>query len=255
MAIPLLTYNPVSQNQRVTGYEIPGDETLETAGEMMATAAEVDEVIWAAYRQVFSEHQVLSSNRQKFLESQLRYGQITVREFVRGLAISDPFLRLNYETNSNYRFVEICVQRLLGRDVYGEDEKIAWSIVIATQGVVGFVDRLLESDEYLDNFGDENVPFQQRRVLPMRDRGEMPFNLKTPRYDEYHRRQLGFPQVIFQNQTRRFVPQERQPKEGDPTNYLGLARGLSSARGATPSRVNLGLLKIEAPYRKVAATR
>ena len=254
MAIPLLKYTPVTQNQRVAGYEIPGDETLDMAGEMMTSPTEIDEVIWAAYRQVFSEHQVLSSNRQKFLESQLRYGQITIRDFVRGLAVSDPFLRLNYETNSNYRFVEICVQRLLGRDVYSEDEKIAWSIVIATEGVIGFVDRLLESDEYLDNFGDESVPFQRRRVLPMRDQGEMPFNLKTPRYDDYHRRQLGFPQVIFQNQTRRFVPQEKQIREGDPSKYLGLARGLSSARGAYPSKVNLSLLKIEAPYRKTAAT-
>jgi len=166
MAIPLLKYVPVSQNQRVVGYEIPGDENLEMAGEMMSSATDVSEIIWAAYRQVFSEHQILSSTRQTFLESQLRYGQITVREFIRGLATSDAFLRLNYETNSNYRFVEICVQRLLGRDVYGEEEKIAWSISIATKGVIGFIDALVESDEYLDNFGDENVPYSAAAFCP-----------------------------------------------------------------------------------------
>ncbi len=251
MALPLLTYTPVSQNQRVAGYEVPGEENMTLSGDMMTSSADTDKIIWAAYRQVFSEHQILSSNRQKFLESQLRYGQLTVREFVRGLATSDPFLRLNYETNNNYRFVEICVQRLLGRDVYSEDEKIAWSIVIATKGVVGFVNQLLESDEYLENFGEDNVPFQRRRVLPSRDRGEMPFNLKTPRYDSYHRNQLGFPQIVWQNQVRRFVPQEKQAKAGDPSTYLDLARGLRSARIDNVPRVNLNTLKIEAPYRRV----
>ena len=250
MAIPLLKYAPVTQNQRVAGYDIPGDETLDKPGEMMSTATDIDETIWAAYRQVFSEHQILSSNRQKFLESQLRYGQVTVREFIRGLAASDPFLRLNYETNSNYRFVEICVQRLLGRDVYGEEEKIAWSIVVATEGAIGFVDRLVESDEYLDNFGDESVPFQRRRVLASQDAGEMRFNLKTPRYDAFHRNQLGFPQVVWQNQVRRFVPQEKQAKAGDPSNFMAMAQGIKSAQIVSTPGVNVSLLKIAAPYRK-----
>jgi len=250
MAIPLLKYTPTSQNQRVVGYDIPGDETLDKAGEMMSTATDVSEVIWAAYRQVFSEHQILSSNRQKFLESQLRYGQISVRDFIRGLATSDPFLRLNYETNSNYRFVEICVQRLLGRDVYGEDEKIAWSIVIATKGVMGFVDQLLESDEYLDNFGDESVPFQRRRVLASRDVGETRFNRKTPRYEAYHRNQLGFPQIVWQNQVSKFRGQEKQVAAGDPMNFMDLARGLKSAQVNSGPRANVSTLKIAAPYRR-----
>ena len=31
-------------------------------------------------------------------------------------------------TVANYRFVEICVQRILGRNVYGDREKLAWSM-------------------------------------------------------------------------------------------------------------------------------
>jgi len=228
VALPLLEYAPNSQNQRVAGYEKSGEEKPRVyTTDNVLDPAEIDDLIWAAYRQIFSEHQILKSNRQTFLESQLKYGQITVRDFIRGLATSDAFRRLNYEPNSNYRFVELCVQRVLGRDVYSEREKIAWSIVLATKGLDGFITALLDSDEYLSNFGYNTVPYQLRRILPQRAKGETPFNLKTPRYGEYHRSQLGFPQVIWQNQVRRFVPQEKQAKEGDPNRYLGMARAVT----------------------------
>ena len=132
MSLPLLEYSYTSQNQRVVGYEVASEEQpMIYTTENTPSSTEMDELIWAAYRQIFSEHQILSTTRQKFLESQLRNCQITVRDFIRGLLLSDSFRRLNYETNSNYRFVQICVQRVLGRDVYNEREKIAWSIVVA----------------------------------------------------------------------------------------------------------------------------
>ncbi|MGD1851131.1 MAG: phycobilisome rod-core linker polypeptide [Cyanophyceae cyanobacterium] len=186
MAIPTLSYSPTSQNQRVKGYEITNDEQpkIYSLGNL-PQGSELDEVVWAAYRQTFNEQQILDFNREKNLESQLRSGQITVREFMRGLILSDTFRRLNYETNSNYRLVELCIQRLLGRAVYNEREKITWSIVIATKGVQGFVDELLNSEEYLENFGDDIVPFQRRRVLPQRNSGEMPF-ARMARYDANH---------------------------------------------------------------------
>ena len=84
----------------------------------------MDMLIMAAYRQVHNEQQMVDFNRQRFLESQLRAGQITVRDFVRGLVLSDSFRRLTYDVNNNYRFVQICVQRLLGREVYGGTGKV-----------------------------------------------------------------------------------------------------------------------------------
>ncbi|PSN10044.1 phycobilisome rod-core linker polypeptide CpcG, partial [filamentous cyanobacterium CCP5] len=112
MTLPLLTYAPSSQNQRVEGYEVPGDEhsrifTLEQNHDK----DDVDALVTAAYRQIFHEQQMLKSNRQTLLESQLRGGLISVKDFVRGLATSDAFRTWNYEVNNNYRFVELCVQR------------------------------------------------------------------------------------------------------------------------------------------------
>ncbi|HBE21312.1 MAG TPA: phycobilisome rod-core linker polypeptide CpcG [Cyanobacteria bacterium UBA11149] len=201
MTIPLLSYSPSSQNHRVAEYEIPGDEqpriyTTENA----PSGLEMGDLIQAAYRQIFNEQQLLKSNRQIALESQLRFGQITVRDFIRGLAMSETFWRRNYAVNNNYRFVQLCVQRILGRNVYSDREKLAWSTVIATKGLSGFIDALLNSEEYLINFGYDTVPYQRRRILPQRAEGELPF-ARMPRYGADYLAQLE--QIgYFQNKPR-----------------------------------------------------
>ncbi len=197
MTLPLLTYSPTSQNQRVTGFEVHGDEQPRINNtDNLLSDGEMDTLIHAAYRQICNEQQMLSRHRQLYLESQLRSGQIKVKDFIRGLATSDSFRRLTYETNNNYRFAQICIQRILGRDVYSEREKIAWSIVLATKGLEGFIDDLLNSEEYLSNFGDNTVPYQRRRILPQRSQGELPF-ARMARYDEYHLAKLPKPDMRY----------------------------------------------------------
>jgi phycobilisome rod-core linker protein len=193
MSIPLLEYAPRSQNHRVAGFEIPGDEQPRIyTTENLLSAAELDILIMASYRQIFNEQQTIDRHRQRLLESQLRARQITVKDFIRGLVLSDSFRRLTYDSNNNYRFAEICVQRLLGRNVYGDREKIAWSIVMATKGLQGFVDELLNSEEYLSNFGENTVPYQRRRILPQRTKGEVTF-AHTARYGTDYRDKLPKP--------------------------------------------------------------
>lgn len=233
MALPLLSYSPTSQNQRVAAYEIPGDEQPRIfTTDNLLSPGDMDNLIEAAYRQIF--FYAFAWDREPALESQLRNGQSTVRDFIRGLLLSKTFRNSFYEKNSNYRFVEQCVQRVLGRDVYSEREKIAWSIVVATKGIVGFVDQLLNSDEYLNNFGYNTVPYQRRRVLHSRNEGERPFNIKSPRYDAYYRSQLGFPQIIWQNEVRTFKPQERKARAGDPSLYADMARSIAPKTNPVP---------------------
>jgi phycobilisome rod-core linker protein len=185
MGLPRLDYPLSTQNQRVEGYEIPGDEfPICHSTDNLPDATEIDILIWAAYRQVFNEQQIIDHHRQVCLESQLKQGQITVRDFIRGLVLSDPFRRLSYDANPNNRFVEICVQRLLGRPVYNQRETLSWAIMLGTEGLQGFVDALLNSDEYLENFGDHIVPYQRRRILPQRAQGDLPL-ARLPRYDQY----------------------------------------------------------------------
>lgn len=182
MSIPLLEYTPTTQNQRVEGFEVPNEDTPYIYRLSAAISDEdIDEIIWAGYRQIFSEHLILESYRQKFLESQLRNRTISVRDFIRGLGKSDVFRTQVADLNSNYRLVDIILKRFLGRAAYNKEEEIAWSIVIGQKGLHGFIDALLDSNEYLENFGDDIVPYQRRRF------GERPFNLVNPRYDEYWR--------------------------------------------------------------------
>lgn len=206
MSIPLLEYNPSSQNQRVAGYEVPNEDTPWIyRQEDCAYDGEIQELIWAAYRQVFSEHETLKFYRQAQLESQLKNRAITVRDFIRGLAKSEAFRRLVVETNTNYRIVEVCLKRLLGRAPYNKDEEIAWSIKVATLGWGGFVDALLDSEEYQQNFGDSTVPYQRRRF---KDR---PFNLVTPRYGKEWGDKL----------------ERERYKSGDVSNFMDMARSLN----------------------------
>jgi phycobilisome rod-core linker protein len=241
VAIPLLSFGLSTQNQRVNGFEVPGDDQpkiFSTAN--LLVSSDFDALLEAAYRQIFFH--AFKADREPFLESQLRNGQITVRDFIRGLLLSNTFKESFYYLNSNYRFVEQCVQRVLGRDVYSEAEKLAWSVVVATKGIEGFVDLVLASDEYLDAFGLDTVPFQRRRSLPGRERGALLFNVKSPRYEAYTRAKLGFPKLIAQQaavQVRSFRPPVGQPRLGDPVLYMELARSLAVCP-AIPPRVSTG---------------
>jgi phycobilisome rod-core linker protein len=193
MALPTLKYAPSAQNQRVSGFEVGGDEQPRLfSADVHLSASEFGAVITSAYRQIFHEQQMLVWNRQLQLESQLRSRQITVKDFIVGLATCDCFRRLNYEANNNYRFVELCVQRILGRHVYNQREKMAWSIVLATKGLNGFIQDLVSTEEYNSNFGENTVPYQLRRILPQRVQGELPFE-RMARYGTDYRNKLPKP--------------------------------------------------------------
>lgn len=188
MALPLLDYKPTTQNQRVQSFgtaDINEDTPYIYRLENANSPSEMEGLIWAAYRQVFNEQEILKFNRQIGLETQLKNRSITVKDFIRGLAKSERFYQLVVTPNNNYRLVEMCLKRLLGRSPYNEDEKIAWSIVIASKGWGGFVDALVDSDEYQQAFGDYTVPYQRKRLTTDR-----PFSF-TPRYGDDYRDRAG----------------------------------------------------------------
>ncbi len=186
MALPLLEYVPTTQDQRVSSFgfaDLNEDTAFIYRLENAKSGTEVDELIWAAYRQVFNEQEILQFNRQITLETQLRSHVISVRDFIKGLAKSKRFYELVVASNNNYRLVEICFKRLLGRSPYNEEEKIAWSVQIATLGWEKFVDALIDSEEYRRWFGDDTVPYQRKRLT------ERPYSF-TPRYGVDYRDKL-----------------------------------------------------------------
>ncbi|MHC5828613.1 MAG: phycobilisome rod-core linker polypeptide, partial [Nostoc sp.] len=101
MAIPLLEYDPSSQNQRVAAYEVPGDEQPRIFNtDNILSPSDLGDLIEAAYRQIF--FYAFAADREIYLESQLRNGQITVRDFIRGLLLSNTFKKSFYDLNNNY---------------------------------------------------------------------------------------------------------------------------------------------------------
>ena len=188
MALPLLDVKPSAVNARVPSFMLATEESpLRPAVGLapLLDPASLDAQIDQAYRQIYFHAFVRDRDPQ--LESQLRSGQITMRDFVRSLLLSEKFRRDFYRCNSNYRIVEQLVGRVLGRPVYGDQERIAWSILIAQKGLPALVDALLDSEEYLSNFGDDTVPFQRSRTLAGQPVGTLPFNQQAPRYDAYWR--------------------------------------------------------------------
>ena len=172
MAIPPKNFPPSTQNSRVDGVS---NQSIE-----INTENEIEKLIRNCYAQVFFH--LLENDREVYLESQLRNNSITVRDFMRGLFLSDRFRRGYIDCNNNYRLAEQVVARALGRKVYNGEEGLALSIIIAEKGFNYFIDYILNSNEYMSRFGYDIPPSEFSRLLPGRASGSIPLYQQYPRY-------------------------------------------------------------------------
>ncbi len=177
-----MSFKLSSQNSRVDSITASRQRSLDRTPELAS------EIIERCYRQIY--FYAMSCDRDRFLESQFKSGSITVRDFIRGLLLSNRFYKGYVECNGNDRIVEQVIGRVLGRPVYGLNEIKSWSIVVAEQGFAAFVDAILDSPEYFERFGIDGIPEQVNRILPGRSQGEMPIYQRLPRYGESWRDQL-----------------------------------------------------------------
>ena len=246
MALPLLKYKPTTQNFRVRSFG-PRDPANEYENTPYIYRIEdfptsIEPLLRAAYCQVFSEEETLQFNRQKKLEAQLQERVITVRDFIRGLAKSDRFYELVVSTNNNYRLVDVCFKRLLGRTPYNEGEIIAWSVKTSTLGFHGFIDAIIGSEEYTQAFGDNIVPYQRKRM-----RGR-PFILETPRYGkEHYEKELaetGAPDWRFiMAKFYHDKHHERRQSEGDPRKFREMANQIAP-NSPNPNEDQVSTIKV-----------
>ncbi|MBE9158382.1 phycobilisome linker polypeptide [Nodosilinea sp. LEGE 06152] len=119
---------------------------------------DVEAVIRAAYRQVFGNQYIMASERNTSAESLLRQGDISVRDFVRALALSDLYRDKFFLSGPQNRFIELNYKNLLGRAPYGQDEIAFHTDLYNTYGYAAEINSYLDSQEYRDNFGDNVVP-------------------------------------------------------------------------------------------------
>jgi phycoerythrin-associated linker protein len=126
-----------------------------------ATEENLQAVIRAVYRQVLGNAHVLESQRLISTESQLRNGDISVREFVRAVAQSELYRALFFETSSPYRFIELNFKHLLGRAPQDQAEISEHVQRCNSEGYEAEIDSYLDSSEYIGRFGENIVPSAQ----------------------------------------------------------------------------------------------
>ncbi|MDJ1183253.1 phycobilisome rod-core linker polypeptide [Roseofilum casamattae] len=123
--------------------------------------SDADIVIRAVYRQVLGNAHVMESERLTVLESQLKGGEISVREFVRQVAKSELYRSRFFENCYRYRAIELNFKHLLGRAPDNFEEMRSHSTVLDDRGFEADIDTYLDSDEYQTTFGENIVPYYQ----------------------------------------------------------------------------------------------
>ena len=115
--------------------------------------------IAAVYRQVLGNDHLMKSERLTSAESLLGDGSIPVREFVRAVAKSELYKSKFFYNNYHPRTIELNFKHLLGRAPYDESEIIEHLTIYQNQGFEADIDSYLDSNEYVENFGDNIVPY------------------------------------------------------------------------------------------------
>ena len=160
--------SPVNQ-----GLQLPAIYALAAEGSQRfimrpaMSGAQKAEVVRAAYRQVF-ERDIVKGYSQVVCPveaTQLRQGQISMREFIRSLGRSKEYRRQFYGRFVNSRVVELAFRHFLGRGISSREEFTLYFDIVSAKGLNGLVDALVNSMEYARVFGEETVPY-------LRDLGE-----------------------------------------------------------------------------------
>ncbi|PMB27495.1 phycobilisome rod-core linker polypeptide [Fischerella thermalis] len=124
------------------------------------SAAEKNEVVKAAYRQIFERDITRAYSLSiSYLESQVKNGDISMKEFVRRLAKSPLYRKQFYEPFINSRALELAFRHILGRGPSSREEVQKYFDIVSRGGLSALVDALVDSDEYSDYFGEETVPY------------------------------------------------------------------------------------------------
>jgi phycobilisome core-membrane linker protein len=124
------------------------------------SSSEKNDIIKAAYRQVFERDITRAySLNVSDLESKVKNGEISMREFVRRLAKSPLYRKNFFAPYINSRALELAFRHILGRGPSSREEVQKYFSIVSSGGLPALVDALVDSQEYSDYFGEETVPY------------------------------------------------------------------------------------------------
>ncbi|MBD2579174.1 phycobilisome rod-core linker polypeptide [Oscillatoria sp. FACHB-1406] len=124
------------------------------------SAGEKQAAVKAAYRQIFERDITRAySQSNSYLESQVKNGDISMKEFVRRLAKSPLYRKQFFEPFINSRALELAFRHVLGRGPSSREEVQKYFSIVSSGGLSALIDALVDSQEYADYFGEETVPY------------------------------------------------------------------------------------------------
>ncbi len=124
-----------------------------------SSQAELEIIIKSVYKQVLGNAHIMESERLTVPESQLKRGEISVREFVRQVAKSELYKSRFIDNCPRYRSHELNFKHLLGRAPDDYQETLYHSNILDREGYEADIDSYIDSDEYQDAFGENIVPY------------------------------------------------------------------------------------------------
>jgi phycobilisome core-membrane linker protein len=232
--------------KKLTGRAAVGT-AYSSASSVKFTESSTQAVIRAAYLQVFGRD-VFDGQRQKVAEIKLENGDITMREFIRMLAKSDVFRNMYWSKLYICKAIEYIHRRLLGRPTYGRQEMNAYFDVCSKKGFYALVDKMIDSLEYNEAFGEDTVPYE-RYLTPAG------LSMRTMRSSSFGEKKVNLEPAT---ETPRFIELGVAGNRGDIELQNRIAQGVSKRREqtkvfkltTTSDKVALKTL-IQAAYRQV----
>jgi phycobilisome core-membrane linker protein len=141
-------------------YSAAAERRVKYAMKPGLSAVEKNDVIKAAYRQIFERDITRAySLSVSDLESKVKNGEISMKEFVRRLAKSPLYQKNFFQPYINSRALELAFRHILGRGPSSREEVQNYFSIVSAKGLNGLVDALVDSSEYADYFGEETVPY------------------------------------------------------------------------------------------------
>jgi phycobilisome core-membrane linker protein len=132
------------------------------------SAAEVETIANAIYSQVLDirNGEIPATFRNEELETKLAGGQISVREFVQALASSPTYSQRFCTPYPQTKVIEFLCRHLLGRTPATQAEINEYKQLLDNAGLASVVNAIASSQEYIQFFGENVVPYQRIPSLP-----------------------------------------------------------------------------------------
>ena len=121
----------------------------------------------ALYKNIFGNLYLMQSERPIDIERKLRNGDITIKEFTRKFCKSSIYRKFYFDRISQYKSIKLRYKHILGRPIISQKEISQSSDILNQLGFEAHIDWLIDSEEYINVFGEDIVPHMRSWNSPI----------------------------------------------------------------------------------------